>query len=363
MSKKKEVRKTDMIKTLRITSIVAAVLAGILFIFPVIFGVRSDPQIEQLLSSASVIEKFKEAAGNKAKVSENQVSPLAKQADAFALYLNPPAPKVVQTAPAATAPKPMAPVTPKFTLVGISCHESNPELSLAFIDEPGKGLHWVRQSSEVGHLIIEQIKNDAVVVRDRDKTFEIAVEARPTGINLLEGSSSGATGGTPPSLVSGGPSAGPPDTGRASVVSTRQDVFAGPEVSAQPPPETSAEEDTALDKVIKQLAELQKNPRSDKTGSEGSGDEADALMEKLMKDLQATHISEEEAKKLDGLGKELEAAEGRRGQATPVGEQDPNLSAAPAPAGGKTDVKPQPRKVGRSPTLIRPPTPVRPPNK
>jgi len=343
MSKKKGGRKTNMIKTLRITSIVAAILAGILFVFPVVFGVRSDPQIEQFLSSAGVIEKFREAAGNKAKESENQVSPLVKQAEAFALYLNPPPPKVVQTAPVTTAPKPMASVTPKFTLLGTSRHQSNPELSLAFIDEPGKGLHWVRQSSEVGHLIIEQIKDGVVLVRDRDKTFEIAAEQKPTGINLLEGSPSGATGGKSPSPVLGGST--------ASVVSTRQDVFAGPEVSTQPPPEAIAEEDAALDRVIAQLANLQKSSKSDKTGSEDSEQEATALMEKLMKDLQATHVSEEEAKKLDSLGKELEGI-----------KRDPNLP-APAPGSGKTDAKPQPRKVGRSPNFIRPPTPVRPPNK
>ena len=353
MSKKKEVGKTDMIKTLRITSIVAAILAGILFVFPVVFGVRSDPQIEQFLSSAGVIEKFREAAGNKAKESENQVSPLVKQAESFALYLNPPPKPVAQVSPVTTAPKPMAPVSPKFTLLGTSRHQSDPELSLAFIDEPGKGLHWVRQSSEVGHLIIEQIKDGVVLVRDRDKTFEIAAEQKPTGINLFESGRTslpdGVTGSKPASLALGGPSAGPPDVRQANVVSTQ---LPPEEVSTQPPPEAIAEEEAALDRVIAQLANLQKSSKSDKTGSEDSEQEATALMEKFMKDLQATHVSEEEAKKLDNLGKELEGT-GR----------DPNLPASGKDVlpGGKTEVKP--RKIGRSPNLIRPPTPVRPPNK
>lgn len=199
-----------MIKTLRITSIVAAVLAGILFVFPVVFGVRSDQQTEQFLNSAGAIARFRETTGNKEKVSGKEVSPLVKQAEAFAPYLNPP-PKpnpVAQTPSLAPEIRPPVPVSAKFTLVGTSCYPSRPEMSLAFIDEPGKGLHWVRQSSEVGHLVIEQVKDGSVVVRDRDRTFEIVAEQRPAEINLLESGPAGTIGGKsalPPSDVTGAP--------------------------------------------------------------------------------------------------------------------------------------------------------------
>lgn len=104
-----------MIKTLRITTIVAAIMAGLLLVFPVVFGVRSDGKIEELLKEPGVIERFKEAAGTKAREVEGQ-SPLVTQAEAFGLYLNgPPKPKPVampQTAP--TLPRPSAPVSTKF---------------------------------------------------------------------------------------------------------------------------------------------------------------------------------------------------------------------------------------------------------
>ncbi len=337
MSKKKEVGKIDMIKTLRITSIVAAVLAGILFIFPVVFGVRGDGQIEQFLNSAGVIAEFREATSNKAKESESQVSPLIKQAEAFALYLNPPPkPKPVVQAPAVTPEiRPPAPVSPKFTLVGISFYQSHPEMSLAFIDEPGKGLHWVRQSSEVGHLIIEQVKDGSVVVRDGQRTFEIATQQQLTEMSLLEGSASGAMGGKPTSPVAS-------NVPSASVIGEQTSASS---VEPPPPPETSApvvnaEEESALDKLIAQLASLQKGPRSDKTGSADSNEEeAAAMMEKLMGDFKATRVSAEEAKKLNGLGKELEGV-----------QRDPNL---PAP--------PPPTRSGRTETRVR--RPVRPPRK
>ena len=64
MSKTKGIRKTDMIKTLRITSIIAVVLAGGLLVFPAIFGLRSDKEIEEFLSLPSVVEKFRQARGD-----------------------------------------------------------------------------------------------------------------------------------------------------------------------------------------------------------------------------------------------------------------------------------------------------------
>jgi hypothetical protein len=359
MSKNKGVGKTNMIKTLRITSIVAVVLAGILFISPVVFGVRGDgPQ----LAGAGVIAKFKEATGNKAKESESQVSPLVKQAEAFALYMNPPPkPKpVVQAPPVTPEIRPPAPVSPKFTLLATSVYQSHPEMSLAFIDEPGKGTHWVKQSGEVGHLLIEQVKDGSVVVRDGQRTFEIAIQQQPAGISLLEGAPSGATPieniGASPVLV--GPSA-PTLSAKAEVgvvsVPPPQEVSVPPppqEASVPPPPqeasvlspspEVTAEEKAALDELITQLASLQKGSKSDKNGSADSNEEeAAAVMEKLIGDLKATRVSAEEAKKLNGLGKELESA-----------QRDPNLPASAPPTSTKT---------GKTETRVR--RPIRPPTR
>lgn len=189
VSKNKRTWKTNMIKTLRITSIIAVVLAVVFFVLPAVFGVRGDEQTEQFLDSAGVIEKFKEAEGDKVKDSRQEISPLVKQAEAFALYLNPaPKPKT-QPSVSRSKPRPKGPVSPKFKLVGTSCYALHPELSLALIDEPGKGLRWVRQFGKVGHLIIEQVKDGLVVVRDGTRTFELVAE-RPEKRSLLKKSSS-----------------------------------------------------------------------------------------------------------------------------------------------------------------------------
>jgi len=282
-----------MIKTLRITSIIAAILAGIVFVFPVVFGGRGNEQMEQLLNSPGAIEKFNEAQADKSVTDESQSSPLIKQAQAFALYLNPP--KTELSTQRGVTPSPRGPVTAKFTLIGTSFYAARPELSLAFIDEPGKGWRWVRPSSQVGHLIVEQIKDGLVVVRDGQRTFELIAEKRPEKSTLLEGSSPGAAGPRPTS---------------ATITSAGADISAGwsPDQVGDTP-QLTEERSAALEKLIEKLRSLQKDIKSDKTDSGANPEEKAKFMEKIISDFKATRVNDEEAEKLGDLGKELKDVE------------------------------------------------------
>jgi len=279
-----------MIKTLRITSIIAAILAGIVFIFPVVFGVRSnssEAKLEQLLNSPGAIEKFNQAQADKATKDQGQSSPLVKQAQAFALYLNPSQPKNGLPAQRTDIPAPRGPVTAKFTLIGTSFYAARPELSLAFIDEPGKGWRWVRPSSQVGHLTIEQIKDGLIVVRDGQKTFELKAEERPLKSTLLEGSSPGAAG---------------------PISTSTTDTKSGVGVTRDSRPAASQlgdEKRAALEELVEKLRNLQKDINSRKNDSGASSEEKAELMEKFITDFKATRVSDEEAKKLGDLGEEL----------------------------------------------------------
>jgi len=179
-----------MIKTLRITSIVVAMLAVVLLVLPVVFGVRSDAEIEEFLQSPGAVDNFLAAKGQRPARDESQTSPLVKQAVDFARYLNPPPPLPPKTAPAAARsadqPAPPVAVTPKFNLIGTSFYASRPELSLALIDEPGKGLNWIRQGSTVGHLTIEQIKDGSITIKDSQGTSEMTVTVNQPWRSLLK---------------------------------------------------------------------------------------------------------------------------------------------------------------------------------
>jgi len=284
-----------MIKTLRITTIVTAILAGLLFVFPVFFGVRADEEAEQFLNSPGVVEKHKQASGDKHNGDDSQSSPLVKQAEAFALYLNP-APEPTRTVPARqqpiVAPKPIRAYA-KFSLIGTVVHATKPEESLAFISEPGKGLLWVRPGSKVGHVTVEQIADGLIVCRDEQGSSEqISAQPRQPELSLLEGSASASA-----RPVSNAASQLPvPSSGKAT---------AGVIISTSSAPQITDEENAAMDDLIEKLKALQSGSDSDKTGSPGSGELNAAMMEKLISDLKSTHVDAQEAEKLGDLGKEL----------------------------------------------------------
>jgi hypothetical protein len=323
MSKNKEVWKANMIKTLRITSIIAVALAVVFFVFPAVFGVRSDEQLEQFLNSAGVIEKFNKAKGKESTKSESQISPLVKQAEAFALYLNPPKPKKAppahRTDRPSIIPRPPAPVSPKFKLIGTSHYASHPELSLALIDEVGKGLRWVRQSSKLGHLIIEQVKDGLVVVRDGRRTFELVVE-RPEKRSLLKEPLSRATGSK--SILSASGKADSRITGSRALQRNAEETAA-----------LQKEQAKLAEKIFAELQAMQADAESDKTDSE----HAEENTAKTKKDLESTRISAEEAKRLDHLGKKLKDVQQGPNQVkddrteTDANLSEPNLSEANSP--------------------------------
>lgn len=295
MSKNKEIGKTNMIKTLRITTIIVAVLAGGFIVFTAVFGIRSDEGTEQLLSSAGVVEKFNKARGDRARASESQTSPLVKQAQLFALYLNPP-PKPKRTVVSHTptiAPRPKGPVSAKFGLVGTCVYASHPELSVALIDEPGKGLRWVRQSATLGHLVIEQIKDGVVAVRDGERTFEL-VAARPAKRSLIKGKGA--------SLGQGGTELTLPAPDRADIGITES------EFSQLSPKEQQAWTEKIFAK-LEAMTAGEPNESAEKTDLEISIEEK-AKSEKL---IETVRVSDEEAEKLNHLGKELKDV-----------QQDPN---------------------------------------
>jgi len=290
-----------MIKTLRITSVVAAVLAVIFvifFVFPVVFG--SDDHIKELLSSPGVIEKFEKTVGKKSRGDASQESPLVKQAGVFALYLDPPKPKMPKTATGGTTIARGPAVTPKFKVLGTSYYKGRPDLSIALIDEPGKGLHWVRQSSKVGHLLIEQIKDGLIVVKDDRGTFELMAEQEPE-TSLLEGASAVPPGRTDISRRTPGAAgsrAALPASGRTDAGITRP-------TGRVPQPRRTAEEDAKMKELVENLRQIQRSFKSDKTGSGPSAKEKAELMENLISQFRSSRLSAEEAKRLSTLGKEL----------------------------------------------------------
>ena len=197
-----------MIKTLQISSILAVVLAVGLFVSSIVFGTAiEDEQIEEFLKSPSVRDQFAKMGSVSKKRSDSQSSPLVEKAEQFARILNPPKPKpkpksATKVAKGPAIPQPKVTVKPKFKLFGTVVCESDPTMSLALLDEPGKGLHMVRQGSEIMHLTIELVKDGRIVVRDTTGTSEMVIEEGPAPASVVSGPPTASAVGGRPSAAS-----------------------------------------------------------------------------------------------------------------------------------------------------------------
>jgi len=258
-------------------------------------------RIEEFLKAPGVVEKFKKAKGSRAKKTDVGQAPLVVQAQDFALYLNPPkpkpkAPKRGTSTPKAAAPRRPKKVTAKFDLVGTSYFASNPEFSLALISEPAKGLRWVRQSDEIGHLIIEHIKDGLIVVRDGSNTFELTVPQKEK-VNLLK---EGPAAGTSGSKKVASASQKKITTEPTSPVPQRPDTFAQND-------ERSVLRQEEID-LMNRFVDKLRSGGSDKIAG-GSDEDRDEMMADLISQLQALRISKEESDQLQQLGRQLQQQE------------------------------------------------------
>jgi len=315
-----------MIKTLRITSVVAAILAGVFFVFPVIYGVRSDERVDEFLELPSVREKFEDVSDNKTKAGESRVSPLVEQAEAFALYLNPIEPVVRKNSKATktTTISDRVAVTPKFPVYATIYFEGNPELSQALIDEPGRERRWVRQSSQVGHLFIEQIKDGIVVVKSGGKTFDLLLAEKPE-TNILNKSTSTKTGS---SIRGRSPL---PSSGRIPSGAARRPIIT-PRI-----PKTSAVDKEKMGQLVDKLKDLQKDSRSDKNAPGLSSEERAARIQELISKFKSTRVGAEESKKLGTLGEKLKDVRKDTNQSIP--DTNTGKVEAGTPKTDKTDEK------------------------
>jgi len=343
-----------MIKTLRITTIIAAILAVGFFAFPAVFGFRGDEGIEQFLNSPGAIEEFNKAKGAKPSRAGSQTSPLVKQAVDFGLIINPPRREVVSRprTPTPVVPKQTSIPDPprpsvKFTLIGTSYYESRPGLSLAYIDEPGKGLHWVRQGSKVAHLLIEQVKDGSIVVKDQEKSVTLVAVRQPKR-SLVKGETTSKATLTLPGASASITSNAPVQlSARETATAVPPQWAVPPRASRRPPEMSDAEQDTVFADFIREL-KAQQAEAGNKTSAEEK-----ASLEEAIANLQAMRVTTGEAKRLDRLGREMrrfQSDPNRAGSSKIGSSKKPQMSPSPLPLPTR-----KPSSARRPPLTRRPP--------
>lgn len=173
-----------MVRMLQMLSVLALICTGLVFTRCAVWWLRGAPQIKEV-SSLSVVEKFRQVDGYEKRDTQEALSPLVVQAEAFASYLKPPEPV---RAKEAIAPKPtpkqvtpaveLPQTTPKFTLLATSYYRARPEESLALVSEPGKDTRWITQGTRLGHFVVEEIRQRVIICWDGQQQYQMAMDTK-----------------------------------------------------------------------------------------------------------------------------------------------------------------------------------------
>lgn len=188
-----------MITTLKITTFLAALICVGLVGFVGAFGLKGDPEIEKFIAEPSFVDALKKG-NSTAKTDSDEMSPLVREAQLFALRINPPPPVkrdipkppsrsgATKAARKAAAPPPPPPKrsSAKFKVIAMCRYEDNPDKSLALLDLPAKGLKWVRVGENVEHLVVAEITDDGVIMSDNGRMQDaIAMKETPSIVRSL----------------------------------------------------------------------------------------------------------------------------------------------------------------------------------
>jgi len=196
-----------MLKTLRVTSVVAVILAAVGVIAIVALGLKGDSQIKNFLAKPGIVDELRGKSGQEG-TQEDKSSPLVALAREIALRFDPPPPpeskvkdkpvlETVRTKPVAQAiPEPKVQTSAKFDLLATVVYETAPEKSLALLKTTANKQEWFQQGEKAGHLELQEIRDGSVVfTQGGRKPEEIFVPAKPQTKSLLKGDRSVSTTG------------------------------------------------------------------------------------------------------------------------------------------------------------------------
>lgn len=341
-----------MIRTLKITTVLAALICVSLVGFVGAFGLKGDPDIEKFIAEPSFVDALKKDNSN-VKDNSDEISPLVRQAQIFAKRINPPPPPKPVRPPDPPGPRPPVPVvtknppppsqppqprrqTPKFDVIALCRYEDHPDKSMAMLKLRAKGNKWYRVGENVEHLVLAEVTDDGVIMSDNGRRqYPITMKQTPSIVRSLLAADADAAApvamgmvnlsGTTTSPSSVPPKAAapvvrkgsvyvPPKAGVATSPTTRRPPITRPTTMRKPPVKpiarqprpntsgagsrttrrapapTSQERKTMLDGNISEIKRLISKPASGTP--EGAKDEGAEALNKLLK------LLEEERKEI-----------------------------------------------------------------
>ena len=292
-----------MIKTLRITGVAAVAFAGVVLasvlgpVSVIHLDNRSDEKMGKILAAPGAVDGFRDLHAGKDQANQDTTPPLVKQAETFKNIIDPKPTTPVGTAVASTTTvrggptvKPPVPPSQKFMLLGTAYSPSNPSSSFAYVRFQDNTCQWVPCGSEVGHIVIKEIREDSVVCWDGHRESEVAMEVVPDRASLLEVEEDASASEPVEAKIIGSPSS-PPQLSNRSVLPTTRAVA----------PRMTDDELQSLGDLANKIKKLH--------GSLGDDDPAAdanrvAAVNRLMSEFKSSRVSPQETKKLEDLGDE-----------------------------------------------------------
>ncbi len=297
----------SMVKTLRITGLAAVAFAGVVLasvlghVSLIHVDVPGSEKMEKLLASPGAVDRFRELHTGDDQTGLDTTPPLVKQAEVFKDIIDPKvvvreeAPKTSSRVPSGSAIKPPPVSTPKFTLLGTAYSLSDPNSSFAYIRSADNICQWVPCGSEIGHLMIKEVRESSVICWDGRSESELAIEAVPDRASLLEGD-----GEIPPSAA--------PETSQPVEVEAALPASDHPQQTNRPvspslrtAPRLTTGEQRSLDDLATRLKRLQ-GPLGDVQVADAN---RAAAIGKLMSEFKSSRVGPEEARNLESLGEDV----------------------------------------------------------
>jgi len=314
-----------MVNTLRITSVVAVLIASVLLVLVVgpesmlpqvlaKFAMGGDEEIERILDAPGVVDRFRENQGTQNQIRKEATPPLVKQAEVFAGIITPrkPVSPVAKTGSRGGVRRPPVikpvPTSAKFNLVGTAYSASDPEASFAYIRLADDTYQWVRKGDEVGHLQVKEIKNCSIICWDGHSDVEMVADPAPETGSVLEASgASAAQSGVPiaPAKPAEGRITGPPVP--------RPWAPGRPAAAANP--NLRAKDRERMEELVGRIRE------SAGAGAAASPEDRAAMMKKLMAEFKSSRVGAEEAESVEDLGRELNESQQTPPSSTPGGKR------------------------------------------
>ncbi len=328
-----------MLKTLRITSLAAVILAACGVLVTAFFGFKDDPEKASFLKQPSVTEKFK-GQETKADQKEGDIHPLVTQAKAFALRINPPPPppppppKNPPPKPAAkpelarqvTPPAPPRPpvVNASFQVLATVRYETDPFRSLVLL-KSGNTHEWFRQGEKAGHLTIDDIRDGSVVVSQAGRSPQtLYVPAKQESKSLLKGDKTAVASARPSTATVPGAAVssaafvsedGVVNAAPASAARSRTMTSRVGRVRAQPPVPTPAQKKEELEQTITGIEDIMN--RQDAALDDEQRQAENLMWMELLKTLKAEKQHLAAAEKTDVAA----AEEAGQSESTPAAEE------------------------------------------